>query len=306
MDLLESGDERERPGWQDVRVPTWAVALLAVLALAVAGSGTAVVAGDRGEQAREAARLEVDVRPVGLSSTTVRGVARGELLLLLINRREARVRLGSLRLAVEGLRVTSVQPLFGKPLGPFEERLFTIGFEVPDCARLVLPGQLSVSLAADGQPVERRELAVVDADLPAAGLGGVALGGCPPSARGAGTAGDVGVRPAGGSVARAGAGASGVLRIEVRNAGSRLQLVSITGDVPGVSFTGRELDGGRSIDTDGLVIMRLAFRIDDCAELRTEGRLLLVVVRAGARLELELPVSPEVGVALPLLFDACD
>lgn len=307
MDLLESGDERER---HPVRLPPWAVPLIAVLAACVLGGGVVAVAQDRQVQAREAARLDVEVRPAGTTSTTVRGVAQGELSLLLVNRREGRVRLGALRLLVDGLRVTSVSPAFGKPLGPFEERLFTIGVLVPDCSALVLPGRLSVSLAADGQPVQRREVAVVGPDQSAPGF---TFSGCPPSARGrgAGTATDVAVRPAGGSTQREGAGAQGALRLEVRNAGPRLQLLSITGQVPGVRFTPRVIDGGRSIDTDGLVVVRLAFTIDDCAAVQPAGRLVLVVERAGAQQELGLRAvaEPEAGVgpqvSLGLLFRAC-
>ena len=313
MDLLESGDEREPRSLRDVRLPAWAVALIGVLAVAVAAAGVGTVSAERDLQAREAARLEVDVRPAGTSSTTVRGVARGELSLLLVNRREQRVRLGALRIAVEGLQVTSVTPAFGKPLGPFEERLFTIGFLVPDCSQLVLPGRLTVSLAADGQPVERRDVAVVDPDLRSPGRSGFTLGGCPPSARGrsAGTSTDVAVRPAGGTVERDGLGAVGALRLEVRNAGPPLQLVSYTGEVPGVTFTERRIDGGRSIDTDGLVVVRLAFRIEDCAALQPAGRLVLVVRRGGAQQELGLRAvaEPEAGVGpqvdLGLLFGAC-
>jgi hypothetical protein len=317
VDLLESGDERERrplgPLVRAWRPPAWLVAVVAVLAVATAGSGLVAADDLRREQQREAVRLEVDVRPAGTASTTVRGVSRGELTLLLVNRREQRVRLGGLRLDVEGLRVTGVEPAFGKPLGPFEERVFRILFVVPDCSRLVLPGRVQVSLAADGQPVERRELAVVDPDLRPPGPDGFSLGGCPPSARGrsAGTTTDVGVRPAGGTSQREGVGARGVLRLEVRNAGPPLQLVSITGEVPGVAFTAREIDGGRSIATDGLVIVRLAFRIDDCALLQPAGRLVMVVERFGAQQELGLRAvaEPEAGVGpqvdLGVLFDAC-
>ncbi len=204
-------------------------------------------------------------------------------------------------------------PAYGKPLEGYEERLFTIGFVVPDCTRLVLPGRLLVSVAGDGQPVQRRELAVVDPDLRSPGRGGFTLGGCPPSARGrsAGTSTDLGVRPAGGTAERDGAGARGVLRLEVRNAGPPLQLLSITGEVPGVRFTAREVDGGRSIDTDGLVIVRLAFTIEDCSALQPAGRLVMVVERFGAQQELGLRAvaEPEAGVGpqvdLGLLFDAC-
>jgi hypothetical protein len=318
VDLLESGDERERrplaPLLLAWRPPSWVVVLLAVLAVGTVTAGALAVAEATRERAREAARLEVDVRPAGTSSTTVGGVSRGELTLLLVNRREQRVRLGGLRLAVEGLRVTGVEPAFGKPLGAYEERTFRILFVVPDCSRLVLPGRVQVSLAADRQPVERRELAVVDPDVAGPGADGFALGGCPPSARGrsAGTSTDVGVRPAGGSSSRDGVGATGFLRLEVRNAGPPLRLVSITGEVPGVRFTPRELEGGRSVDTDGLVIVRLAFRIDDCALLQPAGRLVMVVERFGAQQELGLRAvaEPEAGVGpqvdLGVLFDACD
>ena len=313
MDLLESGDEREPWSVRGVRLPTWAVALIGVLAVAVTGAG--VVAGLAGlrEQAREAAGLAVDVRPAGTSSTTVRGVARGELSLLLINRRESRVRLGQLRLAVEGLRVTSVEPAFGKPLGPFEERLFSIGFVVPDCSRLVLPGRLTVSLVGDGQPVQRRELAVSDPDLRSPGREGFTFNGCPPSARGrsAGTADDIGIRPFGGTAQRVGPGARGVLRLEVRNAGPPVQLLSLGAEVVGVRVTPRVIPEGRSIETDGSIVVSLPFTIEDCRALRPAGRLVLVVERAGAQQELGLRAvaEPEAGVGpqvnLALLFGAC-
>ena len=321
VDLLESGDEREPVrwaprlrSWLTARPPRWVVGALALAVALTAVGGVVAAQQVAQEQAREAARVEVDVRPAGISSTTVRGVSRGEFGLLLINRREGRVRLGALRVLVEGLRVQKVEPAFGKPLGAFEERLFRVEFVVPDCNRLVLPGRLQVSLSADGQALERRELPVIDRDQREDREDALLLAGCPPSARGSspGTLTDVGMRPAGGSAQRVGVGAKGVLRLEVRNAGPPLQLLSVDGEVPGVRFRPRLLDPGRSIDTDGLVIVRLAFGIDDCALLQPAGRLVLVIERNGAEQELGLRAvaEPEAGVGpqidLSLLFDACD
>lgn len=311
VDLLESGDERGPLSLRTVRLPRWAGAVVGAVAVAVLAGGLVAGAQQREQRAVEAARIDVEVRPAGARSTTVRGVARGEMSLLLVNRRDQRVGLGELQVAVEGLRLTSVEPDLGRPLAGFEERLVVLTFVVPDCDRLVLPGALRLSLTGEGQPPERREVPVRGPGVEGAGL---TLGSCPPSARGrdAGTARDVGVRPAGGTVERDGRGAVGALRLEVRNAGPPLQLVSYTGEVPGVTFTERRIDGGRSIDTDGLVVVRLAFRIEDCAALQPAGRLVLVVRRGGAVQELGLRAvaEPVAGlgpqVSLGLLFDACD
>ena len=318
--MLQSGDEREARPLGDrardllaVRLPRWLVALVAVAALATGSAGVGVAADASRERAAEAARVVVDVVPIAISSTTVRGVARGELELLLLNRREGRVRLGALRFAVEGLTVQRVQPAFGKPLGPYEERVFTVSFVVPDCRRLVLPGVLTVSLAGDGRPLEQREVAVNDARDPNGAADTVRLGACPPSARGAepGTPTDVGLRSAGGQSRRTGAGAEGVARLEVRNAGPRVRLFSVDAEVPGVQFVPRLIEGGRSIDTEELVIVRLAFRVPDCARLVESGRVVLRLGRFGSVQEVGLrAVSEPIGGAGPqvdlrVVFNAC-
>jgi hypothetical protein len=319
VDLLESGDEREPVALGQrlrsaaaTRPPSWVVALVAA-ALLTTGIGGARVAGElRAERAREAARVQVDVLPVGSPSSTVGGVARGSLRLLLVNQQDRRVRLRALQVEVEGLRVLRVEPPFGGSLGPQEERDYRVAFVVPDCSQLVLPGAVLVSLSADDGPLQQQQVSVREpADQ--AEAGGVALGACPPSARGAspGTPTDVAARPAGGSSERSGAGAQGVARVEVRNAGAPLQLLAVTGEIPGVSFGDVRIEGGRSVETDGLVIVRLQFRIPDCRALRPAGRLVLTVSRRGAVQELALSTvaEPEGGVGpritLPVVYRAC-
>jgi hypothetical protein len=256
------------------------------------------VVQDQQGQAREAARLEVDVRPAGTSSTTVRGISRGELSLLLVNRREQRVRLGELRIAVEGLRVTSVQPAFGKPLGAFEERLFTIGFLVPDCTRLVLPGRLRVSLAADGQPLERRELAVVDPDLRSPGRVGFTLGGCPRAPEAAAPAGP----PTSGCVPRAGprsataSAPAGALRWRSERR-PPLTAGQLHGRCRGLSFTSGGSTAAASIDTTGGG-GAAAFPDRGCAGC-SRRRLVLVIAAAARcrRSALRPSPSPRLGWA---------
>jgi hypothetical protein len=319
VDLLESGDKREpvalrrrlRSG-AATRLPPWAVALVAGALVATGIGGASAAVELRAERAREAARVQVDVLPVGGSSSTVGGVARGELRLLLVNQQDRRVQLGALQVEVEGLRVLQVEPPFEQPLGPREERAYRVAFVVPDCSRLVLPGAVLVSLSVDGGPLQRQQVPVREPDDQAE-TGGVALGACPPSSRGArpGTPTDVAARPAGGSSQRSGAGAQGVARLEVRNAGAPLQLLTVSGEIPGVAFGDVRIEGGRSVETDGLVIVRLSFRIPDCRALRPAGRLLLTVSRRGAVQELALSAvaEPEGGVGpqitLPVVYRAC-
>ena len=300
VDLLESGDERDPVRIADVarRVPPWAVAL-ALVAVVVAGLAAAV------DQRRDAARPDVAVRLVDRTSSTVGGVARGALELLLVNRRDRPSRLDGLALEVEGLRVTGAL-LIPRELGPYGEQRVRVAYLVPSCASLVLPG--AVVLRADGQEVR---VPVVDAG---AGESGIALGSCPPSARSTrpGEPTDIGARAAGGSVRRTDGSVEGVARLEVRNAGPPVRLLSVDADVPGVGFTPRVLDGGRTIVTDGLVVVGLRFRIPDCTGVAPTGRLLLRVERFGAVQELSLRLTAEpmarLGpqVRLPVVLDACD
>lgn len=319
MDLLESGNDRAALGPRlaaalSARPPRWVVVLLSASVLGTTGAAVVAAGQVAQQQAREAARLEVDVLPAAGSSSTVRGVARGELELLLVNRRDRRVRLGALEVAVEGLRVLRVEPPFGSSLGPYEERLFRLAFVVPDCRRLVLPGVLRLSLATEGRPLERRELVVYDPVDAEQRVVGVPLAACPASARAAdpGISQDVAVRPAGGTSIRRGVGAEGIARLEVRNAGLPLRLLSVDARLPGVRVTPQVLEGGRTLERDGLVIVQLRFRVDDCSRLQKTGRLVLRVEQFGAVQELGLRVTAEPAarrgpqVDLRVVLSSCD
>jgi hypothetical protein len=320
VDLLESGDEREQRQLLRsalvARLPAWTVGVVAVLVLGTLGGGVAGAVQVSRALQREAARPEVDVLPdrASSSSTTVAGVARGRIGLRLVNRRDRPVSVGQLEVGVEGLRVLQVEPDASRPLGPREQRRLRISFVVPSCDALVLPGTLSLVLVAQGRPFERKQVPVVDPDAADPPPGALTLGACPASARGAaaGTPTDIGVRPAGGSSRRTGAGAEGLARLEIRNVGSPLRLLSVDAEVPGVLFTPRVLDGGgRTLETDGLVRVRLAFRVEDCRALQKSGRLVLRVERFDGVQELGLRVTAEpaarVGpqVDLRVVLDSC-
>ena len=300
MDLLESGDEREPVSVRALagRVPPWAVAL-AVAGVLVAGLVVAV------DQRRDAARPDVDVLPIGASSSTVGGVARGELEVLLVNRRDRPVRLGELALEVEGLRSTGAV-VIPRELGPYAEHRVRVPYLIPSCAALVLPGALVVEVDD-----EVRRVPVVDAD---GGNDVIELVSCPPGARSARPEEptDIGARPAGGTTRRTGEAVAGVTRLEVRNDGPPVRLLAVDVEVPGVEVTPRVLAGGRTIVTDGVVIIGLRFRVPDCAALGTSGRLVLRVERFGGVQELSLPLRAGAGdglrpqVQLPVVLGACD
>lgn len=300
VDLLESGAEREPVSVAALarRVPPWAVALTAALAL-VAGLLVAV------DQRREADRPDVAVRLLDGRSSTVAGVALGGLELLLVNLRGRPARLGGLVLEVEGLRVTGLEPALPDELRAYDEQRVRVTYTVPSCAALVLPGVLVLQVDD-----EQERVPVVDAG---SGSAGIELGSCPPGARSRrpGDATDVGARAAGGTARRVGDAVEGVARLEVRNAGPPVRLLSVDAEVPGVAVTPRVLDGGRTIVTDGLVVVGLRFRIADCAELQETGRLVLRVERFGGVQELSLALASAPGAGggpqlrLPVVLDSC-
>lgn len=150
------------------------------------------------------------------------------------------------------------------------------------------PGTTAGGLTDVGDPALRAcpELPAEDAD---AELPGVADG--PP---------DLAVRPLGGTVRRTAGGAVGTLRLEVRNSRVPLRLLSVTAVLPGVSFVTTMPANGTSMGTDGRVALALAYEIADCAELGTEGRLVLRVLRNDRWQDLVLPIrsgGPGVGSA---------
>ncbi|CAN5252032.1 hypothetical protein BH24ACT10_BH24ACT10_07780 [soil metagenome] len=316
MDLLESGDERDEvpAGARVRRALGWHPPLTAVLALAgvlvaaLVGAGLAV-REQRAEQARQAVRVEAEVLPERATSSTVRGVARGELVLLVVNQRDVPLRLEGVVVDVPGLEVIDLDVTPGEQLAGGGSRAVSVRFVVQDCSRLSLPGSLTVSLRTEGGPVEQRVLPVLDPDD--AREGGVRLGACPDSARSdpPGRPTDLVVRPAGGTSERAGAGASGLALLEVRNGGAQVQLLSVEARVPGVAFDQRRLADGRSLITDEVVVLHLGFRVADCAALEQRGEVVLRVERSGGEQELVLEAVPSPGGAgrldLRTVLDAC-
>lgn len=316
VDVLVSGDEREQVP-VSVRVrralrrrpPGWAVGVLSLaLLIGLVGGGLAARA-QRAEQARQAVRVDAEVSPGRATSSTVRGVARGELVVLVDNRRDVPVRIEGVLVDVPGLEVLDVDVAPGEEVAGGQSRSVRVRFVVQDCSQLALPGSMVVSLATPGGPVVQQLLRVLDPDD--GQEGGVRLGACPDSARNdpPGRPTDVGVRPSGGTAQRDGAGASGVALLEVRNGGDRVQLLSVEARVPGVAFDQRRLGDGRSLVTDEVVVLRLGYRIPDCAALERTGEVVLRVERSGGVQELTLDAVDGPGAPgrldLRVVLEAC-
>lgn len=312
VDLLESGPEREPRELLALRLPPWAVAGIAgLLAVGlVAGVVSAVALRRQAEQ--QAARPDVEVRALDGSSSTVAGVARGVLRLLLVNRGRDEVQV-DLGFFVEGLRLTGpvAEPL--PTLRAGAERELRVPYLVPSCASLVLPGRVRLAVESDRQRVERY-LSVVEAGPDPPPVDTIPLGACPASARAAvpGEPTDVGARAAGGQFRRVGPGAEGSARLEVRNGGAAVRLLAVDARVPGAVFTPRVLAGGLELPPDGLAIVSLRFRIPDCDRLQDAGWLLLRIERYGGvqELGLRLTAEPAGGLGpqaqLPVVLGACD
>ncbi|MCW2614585.1 MAG: hypothetical protein JWN08_1579 [Frankiales bacterium] len=232
------------------------------------------------------------------AETGVAVEASGELGVVVTNLRPARVRLGSLTLVAPGLRVLSVQPGFGRPLGAGESRDYRLSYAVPVCAALQLPAALRLSYLQDGRPAQSVSLPL------GPGLQPVPFALCPEGATRE-VRPDLAVRTIGGTDTRRGDGVRGTVALEVRNADAPLQLLSVTAEVPGVRFTDRGPANGITLGTDDRVEVRLGFEVDDCALLRRTGRLVLTVRQDGVvrELALTLTTETEAGVIRQLALD---
>ena len=312
MDLLESGSEREGRDLLALHLPGWAVAVVAGLVALSLGAGLVGAVALRRDAEQEAARPDVEVEVLDGSSSTVGGVARGTLELALVNRGRDEVQV-DLGFAVEGLRVTGGEPEPLPPLPPGGRQEVRVTYLVPSCAALVLPGRLLLGLQTARERVER-VLPVVDPRGGRPAADALPLGACPPSSRSAvpGEPTDVGARSAGGSSRRVGAGAEGVARLEVRNGGPPVRLLSVDARVPGAVFAPRLLEGGLALEPDGLALVGLRFRVPDCTRLQAGGWLLLRVERFGGVQELALRIvaEPAGGLGpqaqLPVVLESCD
>ena len=122
---------------------------------------------------------------------------------------------------------------------------------------------------------------------------------------------DLAARPLGGTASRAGAGAAGLLALEVRNGRQPLRLLSVTAQVPGVQFRPVSYRGGRALGTDDRLELRLSFVVPDCTQVRRSGELVLRVAAGGTERDLTLAVvaDPQAGRArqfdLDVVLDAC-
>lgn len=289
---------RSRPG----------ATLVGATALLVLLSGVGTVASGQRGAARvmptDTPALVLQVVGGTASGGAADGGAGGELAVAVTNGTDAGLRLGALSLAAAGLQVVSVAPAFGRSLGPREGREYVVRYEVPVCAALQLPASLRVSYDAlrTGPGSARLELGPGQQAVPFA----VCPEGSTLQARP-----DLAVRAIGGGSRRDGAGARGTVELEVRNAGARLDLLSVGAQVPGVRFINAGQPNGVQMLADDRVEVNLAFAVDDCALLRRTGRLVLRVRQAGVEQEIGLTITRDVEagtvrqLALDRVLQAC-
>lgn len=285
--------------------PAGLVAVLAVAVL-VAGVVAALVISpqDRGAGVADVSAPVKPVEPGGPAVAVSLGEGRasrdgdglrGELVVVLANNRDSRVRLGALSLTAPGLTVAAVGPVFGRPLSPRERRDYAVTYRIESCDRLRLPVLLRVSWLdqqAGGARSQLVRLGTPEAPFP------VCPGsGSPPP--------DLAVRSIGGGFMRVGAGARGDVVLEVRNAVGQLRLLSVAAELGGVSFTNLGPANGLALGPDDRVEVRLGFAIEDCTRLAPQGRLVLRVERAGQPSDLVLAITtaPQPGKVRQLALD---
>ena len=270
-------------------------ALLALLAGVLAT--TRLAPDDAPAPAHPQLSVVVDGGPPAGSGRSV----TGELRLRLVNRSSRAAVVQGLALTAPGLEVLSVRPPVGEPVPAGGERRHVVGYRVRDCEALRLPGTLQVSVA--GGP----EVARPVGRTPVAGDAGAFV----PCTVASVPAPQLAVRPIAATAARSGAGADGAVRLEVRNGGPALRLLSVTAEVPGVRFSTLVPPHGVVLRPDERLEMVLGFEIDDCRQLRRTGRLVMRAARDGIERELGLTITHdrEAGtlrqVALDAVLGAC-
>lgn len=213
-----------------------------------------------------------------------RAAPRGELVVALSNPSDARLRLGSLRLAAEGLQQGRTSPAFGQPLPGRQSREYALAFTVPSCGGLRLPARLLLSVL-DEQGRARTTSVLLDG-----GPGGRVFAPCPPGTT-LESRPSLAVSGIGGTTERSGGGASGVLRLEVRNGGDRLQLLSVFAELPGARFAVVGRPNGVTLVTDEQTEVRLAFEVDDCARLGRTGVLTARVRLSGREQDVAFQIT---------------
>ncbi len=300
----QDGPERRTlPAWLADR----AVRLVGAAALLVTGAGVVVAAQGAPVVAAMQPRPPVSVGVVFDGGDVQRrgDGAAGALQLLVVNRTARPAPVRALTLEAAGLEVLSVEPGDSLPLGAFAQRKYVVRYSVPDCARLRLPGRVSVGLRdPDADRVKSMTVPLMDPSTPG---DGVPFAPCPGTAAPL----SLGVRSLGGTTTRTPAGARGLVRVEVRNGGAPLLLLELTAEVPGVLFSPLVPANGISLLQDDRIELQLAFEIPDCDRLRRTGRLVLRASRGGVVSELGLTITNvrEAGtvrqVALDRVLQAC-
>jgi hypothetical protein len=272
--LVGGGDGPPSPRLAAVlawRPPDRVVGALAAAVLLAGVGGVAAVGAVRAAVEREADRLDLAVE--ARSAVAVRPRGRDGVLLLQVRNDGTRaVVLTGADVAVAGVRARSgVQPQTAAARATVQ---LEVPFAVHECRALADEGVVRLHARPEGRPERRVDRPVgaaeaVPADLLAAG--------CRPVSAPDAVA--LSVRAAGGDVEATPGGARGVLLVEVRNAGTRLDLVRVHAEVPGVLFSPAAV--GR-LPAEGRVVSRLPFDLPSCEELRRTGRVVLTVLQDGA------------------------